>query len=147
MCFILHVIAVFYNEHWTRNRPFRISEISELISHCRIVNQWNFLAVFFNEAVPIVSHCRAYCLSSVSKLSLYVLYVFWLVLNTTVCVDCICRRSTRILQLYEPSDLSYGVSSVDLDTAPAILMSHYDADSHTIFLTGKVCCYIVKSGL
>ena len=48
------------------------------------------------------------------------------------------RRSSRRLQLYDPNDLSVGVASVDLDTAPGLLVPHYDPDSRTIFLTAKV---------
>lgn len=48
------------------------------------------------------------------------------------------RVSERQIYLYKASDLSAPVSTVGLDVSPAILQTHIDHDSATIFLTGRV---------
>ena len=48
------------------------------------------------------------------------------------------RHSRRCLFIYNVDDLSKAVSNVELDTSPSILIPHYDEDSATLFLTGRV---------
>ena len=47
------------------------------------------------------------------------------------------RQSERQVMVYRTEDLTL-LNSVTLDVSPAILLPHYDADSNTLFLTGKV---------
>lgn len=47
--------------------------------------------------------------------------------------------SERQIIVYKREDLTTPLATVGLDVSPAILISHYDEDSSTLFLTGKVC--------
>ena len=49
---------------------------------------------------------------------------------------CICRQSQRQVMVYRSEDLSL-LNTVTLDESPAIVIPHYDADSNTLFLSGK----------
>ena len=44
--------------------------------------------------------------------------------------------------LYRVSDLEL-IQNTVLDVSPAILIPHYDHDSSTLFLTSKVCMYVI----
>ena len=48
------------------------------------------------------------------------------------------RSSVRQVSVYDPKDMSGPIGKVDLDTSPAILVPHYDEDSSTLFVTGRV---------
>lgn len=47
------------------------------------------------------------------------------------------KVSERQISLYQVKDLSVPLNTVGLDVAPAILMTFYDDDSSTLFVTGK----------
>ncbi len=47
------------------------------------------------------------------------------------------RQSERQVMVYRSDDLNL-LNTVTLDVSPAIIIPHYDADSNTLFLTGKV---------
>ncbi len=44
----------------------------------------------------------------------------------------------RQVFIYDTQDLSGPLHREDLNTSPAILIPHYDEDSSTLFLTGRV---------
>ena len=46
------------------------------------------------------------------------------------------RQSQRQVMVYRSEDLSL-LNTVTLDESPAIVIPHYDADSNTLFLSGK----------
>lgn len=48
------------------------------------------------------------------------------------------RSSIRQIAVYDSKNLTVQLSKVDLDTSPAILVPHYDEDSSTLFVTGRV---------
>ena len=48
----------------------------------------------------------------------------------------LCRQSQRQVMVYRSEDLSL-LNTVTLDESPAIVIPHYDADSNTLFLSGK----------
>lgn len=60
-------------------------------------------------------------------------------LNCELC-NCDCRSSVREVVAFDPHSLSSPLYKIDLDTSPSILVPYYDADSSTLFLTGRVSC-------
>lgn len=48
------------------------------------------------------------------------------------------RSSIRQVAVYDAKNLAEQLGKVDLDTSPAILVPHYDEDSSTLFVTGRV---------
>ena len=61
------------------------------------------------------------------------------------------RWSTRCVSVYRASEPSTPLHSASLGIKPAILIPHYDADSCTLFLTGRVSarrvCSLVLRGI
>lgn len=45
----------------------------------------------------------------------------------------------RKLSVYKADDVSEPVESVQLETAPSILIPYYDDDTGLVLLSGKVC--------
>lgn len=52
--------------------------------------------------------------------------------------------TNRCVTLYSVNDLNKTLASLDFDTAPAILIPHYDEDSSTLFLTGRVSITLTR---
>lgn len=48
------------------------------------------------------------------------------------------RVSERQIYLYDCKDLTNIIGEIGLDVSPATLIPHYDEDSSTLFLSGKV---------
>lgn len=48
------------------------------------------------------------------------------------------RGSSRLLTLYDPTDLMSALCEVKLSMEPSLLIPHYDEDSSTVFLTSRV---------
>ncbi|KAJ2945124.1 hypothetical protein O0L34_g9184 [Tuta absoluta] len=73
--------------------------------------------------------------------------VVWALQATHLVVTGFDKVSERQIMLYKASDLSAPVCTVGLDVSPAILQTHIDHDSATIFLTGRgdstIYCYEV----
>ena len=57
---------------------------------------------------------------------------------TTVCFAFYTRTSTRVVSIYRSDDVSKPAYTLSLDVKPAIVIPHYDADSSSLFLTGRV---------
>ena len=49
-----------------------------------------------------------------------------------------CRRSDRILSVYDSRNMSEVLSTVESTVAPSTLIPFYDEDSSVVFLTAKV---------
>ena len=64
---------------------------------------------------------------------LYSLFNYIQLLSTA---STIYRQSQRQVMVYRSEDLSL-LNTVTLDESPAIVIPHYDADSNTLFLSGK----------
>ena len=62
-------------------------------------------------------------------------------------VLCRFRWSTRCVSVYRASEPSTPLHSASLGIKPAILIPHYDADSCTLFLTGRVSARRVLTGV
>ncbi|XP_063622542.1 coronin-7 [Cydia splendana] len=75
--------------------------------------------------------------------------IVWALNETHLVVTGFDKVSERQIYLYKASDLSGPVCTVGLDVSPAILQTHIDHDSGTIFLTGRgdstIYCYEVTS--
>ncbi|XP_026328075.1 coronin-7 isoform X2 [Hyposmocoma kahamanoa] len=73
--------------------------------------------------------------------------VVWALHATHLVVTGFDKVSERQILLYKASDLSAPVCTVGLDVSPAILQTHLDHDSGTLFLTGRgdstIYCYEV----
>ncbi|CAH0719273.1 unnamed protein product, partial [Brenthis ino] len=73
--------------------------------------------------------------------------VVWALHDTHLVVTGFDKVSERQILLYKTSDLSAPVCTVGLDVSPAILHTHLDHDSSTLFLTGRgdstIYCYEV----
>ncbi|CAH0591452.1 unnamed protein product [Chrysodeixis includens] len=73
----------------------------------------------------------------------------WALNGTHLVVTGFDKVSERQILLYKVSDLSAPVCTVGLDVSPAILQTHLDHDSGTLFLTGRgdstIYCYEVTS--
>lgn len=54
------------------------------------------------------------------------------------CMHISYRSSDRSIRVYHPEDLTNLLQREDLDVSPTILVPHYDEDSSTLFLTGRV---------
>lgn len=52
-----------------------------------------------------------------------------------------CSHSTRCLWIYSVDDLSSSLNCLNFDITPAILIPHYDCDSNTLLLTGRVSTF------
>ena len=49
------------------------------------------------------------------------------------------RMSGRKVSLYRANNVAAGpIASVEVDASPSILVPHYDEDTSTLFLSGKV---------
>lgn len=75
--------------------------------------------------------------------------VVWALNGTHLVVTGFDKVSERQIMLYKSTDLSASVCTVGLDVSPAILQTHIDLDSGTLFLTGRgdstIYCYEVTS--
>ncbi|CAH2055926.1 unnamed protein product, partial [Iphiclides podalirius] len=75
--------------------------------------------------------------------------VVWALSGTHLVVTGFDKVSERQILLYKAADLSAPVCTVGLDVSPAILQTHIDHDSATLFLTGRgdstIYCYEVTS--
>ncbi|KAJ8729045.1 hypothetical protein PYW07_006741 [Mythimna separata] len=75
--------------------------------------------------------------------------VVWALNGTHLVVTGFDKVSERQILLYKATDLSAPVCTVGLDVSPAILQTHIDHDSGTLFLTGRgdstIYCYEVTS--
>ncbi|CAG4938212.1 unnamed protein product [Parnassius apollo] len=75
--------------------------------------------------------------------------VVWALNATHLVVTGFDKVSERQILLYKATDLSAPVCTVGLDVSPAILQTHIDHDSATLFLTGRgdstIYCYEVTS--
>ncbi|XP_068623199.1 coronin-7 [Battus philenor] len=75
--------------------------------------------------------------------------VVWALNDTHLVVTGFDKVSERQILLYKASDLSAPLCTVGLDVSPAILQTHIDHDSGTLFLTGRgdstIYCYEVTS--
>ncbi|XP_013171687.1 PREDICTED: coronin-7 isoform X1 [Papilio xuthus] len=75
--------------------------------------------------------------------------VVWALNDTHLVVTGFDKVSERQILLYKACDLSAPLCTVGLDVSPAILQTHIDHDSATIFLTGRgdstIYCYEVTS--
>ncbi|XP_022124781.2 coronin-7 isoform X2 [Pieris rapae] len=73
----------------------------------------------------------------------------WALRDTHLVVTGFDKVSERQILLYKAADLSAPVCTVGLDVSPAILLTHIDHDSGTLFLTGRgdstIYCYEVTS--
>ncbi|XP_045514356.1 coronin-7 isoform X2 [Pieris brassicae] len=71
----------------------------------------------------------------------------WALRDTHLVVTGFDKVSERQILLYQAADLSAPVCTVGLDVSPAILLTHIDHDSGTLFLTGRgdstIYCYEV----
>ncbi|XP_045539430.1 coronin-7 isoform X1 [Papilio machaon] len=75
--------------------------------------------------------------------------VVWALSDTHLVVTGFDKVSERQILLYKACDLTAPLCTVGLDVSPAILQTHIDHDSATIFLTGRgdstIYCYEVTS--
>uniref|UniRef100_A0A2A4JVU7 Coronin n=1 Tax=Heliothis virescens TaxID=7102 RepID=A0A2A4JVU7_HELVI len=75
--------------------------------------------------------------------------IVWALNGTHLVVTGFDKVSERQILLYKATDLSAPVCTVGLDVSPAILQTHIDHDSGTLFLTGRgdstIYCYEVTS--
>ncbi|XP_038218850.1 coronin-7 isoform X2 [Zerene cesonia] len=75
--------------------------------------------------------------------------VVWALADTHLVVTGFDRVSERQILLYRADSLAAPVCTVSLDVSPAILLTHIDHDSGTLFLTGRgdstIYCYEVTS--
>ncbi|XP_075991727.1 coronin-7-like, partial [Anticarsia gemmatalis] len=75
--------------------------------------------------------------------------VVWALNGTHLVVTGFDKVSERQILLYKASELSAPLCSAGLDVSPAILQTHIDHDSGTLFLTGRgdstIYCYEVTS--
>ncbi|CAG4960655.1 unnamed protein product [Colias eurytheme] len=75
--------------------------------------------------------------------------IVWALGDTHLVVTGFDRVSERQILLYRADSLSAPVCTVSLDVSPAILLTHIDHDSGTLFLTGRgdstIYCYEVTS--
>ncbi|PZC71370.1 hypothetical protein B5X24_HaOG213565 [Helicoverpa armigera] len=73
--------------------------------------------------------------------------IVWALNGTHLVVTGFDKVSERQILLYKATDLSAPVCTVGLDVSPAILQTHIDHDSGTLFLTGRgdstIYCYEV----
>src|SRR5262245_34547338 len=56
----------------------------------------------------------------------------------TFILTCVFRSKRRLLTVYNANDQLASLQTVELDTTPSVLTLFYDADSATLFVTGKV---------
>ena len=63
--------------------------------------------------------------------------VVWAMEGQYLVVTGFSRQSERQVMVYRTEDLHL-LNTVVLDVSPAIMIPHYDADSNTLFLSGKV---------
>lgn len=64
--------------------------------------------------------------------------IVWALDGNYVVVTGFDKVSERQIMVFKANNLNTPVNTVGLDVSPAILMTFYDEDSSTLFLTGKV---------
>lgn len=67
--------------------------------------------------------------------------IVWALDGNYVVVTGFDKVSERQIMVFKANNLNTPVNTVGLDVSPAILMTYYDEDSSTLFLTGKVRFY------
>lgn len=61
----------------------------------------------------------------------------WVLNGTHLAVSGFSKVSERQIYLYDCKDISNAIEDISLDVSPATLIPYYDADSSTLFLSGK----------
>jgi coronin-7 len=68
--------------------------------------------------------------------------VVWACADHYLVVSAMDKMSNRVLLIYDPAGLAPGpLHTFTLGVETSILIPHYDADSNTLFLTGRVRDY------